>query len=386
VQDFIFHNPTKIIFGKDRLQEIDKVVPKNAKVLITYGGGSIKKFGTYAKVKAGLMGREVHEFGGIEPNPKFETLMRAVNLVKAKQIDFVLAVGGGSVLDGTKFIVLAVKYSGNDPERLLTDGPDSIPMTEALPFGTVLTLPATGSEMNANSVITYNNGKYPFNSPLVYPQFSFLDPTLTYTLPKVQVANGVVDAFVHVMEQYMTYPAEGRFQDRAAEGILKTLIEIGQDTIDNPENYDARANLVWSATMALNGVIGAGVPQDWATHMLGHEVTAHFGVDHGQTLAIVLPAMLEERREQKKEKLIQYAKRVWCITEGTQDEIIDKVINKTREFFEGLGVKTRLSDYGIPKDGIDKMVKGLEIKGNTKLSERRDLTLDISRKIFEMAF
>jgi len=385
MQNFNFHNPTHIIFGKDRLSELNKLVPQNAKVLIAFGGGSIKKFGTFDKVVDALKDREIIEFGGIEPNPQFNTLMKAVNVVKNEKIDFILAVGGGSVIDGVKFIVMAAKYDGNDPERIFLKGAASTGVKEVVSYGTVLTLPATGTEMNANSVISYKTGKYPFSTPLVYPIFSILDPTLTHSLPKKQVANGVVDAFVHVMEQYMTYPVDGRFQDRTAEGILTSLIEIGKKTIDEPEDYDARANLVWCATMALNGVIGSGVPQDWATHQLGHEITAFYGVDHAQSLAVILPTMMDVRREQKKDKLIQYADRVWNISEGTTDEIIDKVIAQTREFFESLNVKTRLSDYGIPANGIDQMVKGLEEKGSTSISERGDLTLDISRKIFEMS-
>lgn len=383
--NFDFYNPTHIVFGKDRLNELDKLVPKDAKVLITYGGGSVKKFGTLAKVTSALKNREIVEFGGIEPNPKFETLMKAVEVVKNGNIDFLLAVGGGSVMDGTKFIALAAKYQGNDHETLLFNGFRPAPLNEAVPFGTVVTLPATGSEMNMGGVVTFNGGKFPFMHPLVYPKFSFLDPTLTFSLPAKQVANGVVDAFVHTVEQYLTFPVDGRFQDRTAEGILQTLIEIGRKTIDHPEDYDTRANLVWNATMALNGVIGSGVPQDWATHMLGHEMTAIFGVDHGQSLAVILPSMLRERKDKKKAKLLQYAERVWNITSGSDDERIEQAIKKTEEFFRSLDVKTKLSEYGIDGAGIDKMVTGLEAKGMVALSETQDLTLDISRKIYEAA-
>lgn len=383
--NFDFHNPTHIVFGKDRLAELDNLVPKDAKVLITYGGGSVKKFGTLPKVIEALKGREVLEFGGVEPNPKFETLMKAVEVVKAEKIDFLLAVGGGSVMDGTKFIALAAAYPGDDPETLLFRGFKPAPIREAVPLGTVVTLPATGSEMNMGGVITYNGGKYAFMNPLVFPKFSFLDPSLTFSLPPRQVANGVVDAFVHTIEQYLTFPVDGRFQDRTAEGILQTLIEIGRTTIDHPEDYDTRANLVWNATMALNGVIGVGVPQDWATHMLGHEITALFGVDHGQSLAIIFPSMMRERKEKKRAKLVQFAERVWHLTEGTDEEKIEAAIVKTEEFFQSLDVKTKLSDYGIDAEGIDKMVGGLEAKGMVALSESQDLTLDISRKIYEAA-
>lgn len=385
MQNFDFYNPTHIVFGKDRLSELDNLIPKSAKVLVLYGGGSVKKHGTLNKVISSLAGREVVEFGGIEANPQFETLMKAVEVVNKEKVDFLLAVGGGSVMDGTKFIALASKHSGENPEKLLYHGFNFVPQEEALPLGTVLTLPATGSEMNCGAVISYDRGKYPVMSPLVYPKFSVLDPELTFTLPLTQVANGVVDSFVHVVEQYITYPVDGAFQDRTAEGILQTLIEIGRKTIDKPEDYDARANLVWSATMALNGLIGSGVPQDWSTHMIGHELTALFGIDHAKSLAIVLPSLLQARREQKQEKLLQYGERVWGISEGDKNQRIDLAIEKTRDFFEGLGIKTRLSEYGVSTDNIEEVIQGLENKGMTALSEQGDLTLDISRKILQNA-
>jgi NADP-dependent alcohol dehydrogenase len=236
--------------------------------------------------------------------------MKAVTLAKQKQVDFLLAVGGGSVLDGTKFVAIAAKYEGEDPAELLKHGFAPPPVTEALPIGTVLTLPATGSEMNTGAVISYGDAKCPVLHPLLFPQFSILDPKLTMTLPPTQVANGIVDTFIHVVEQYVTYPAEARFQDRAAEGILQTLIEIGPKTLADPKDYDARANLMWCATMALNGLIATGVPVDWTTHMIGHELTAMFGIDHGKTLAIVQPAVWAVRKGKKRDKLLQYAERV----------------------------------------------------------------------------
>lgn len=385
--NFDFYNPTRILFGTDRFESIDNYIPADAAVLITYGGGSAKKSGLIDKVKTVLGNRKVYEFGGIEPNPRYETSIKAAEIVRNENIDFLLAVGGGSVIDGTKFISLASFYEG-DPRDLLKYG--FMPITsdvvkKAVPLGTVLTLPATGSEMNNGAVISYEHGKYPVMSELVFPKFSVLDPTITFTLPKNQVANGVVDAFVHTTEQYLTFPVDGKLQDRIAEGILQTLIEIGNTTIAEPENYDARANHVWSATLALNGIIGAGVPQDWATHMIGHELTALFGIDHGQTLAIVLPSLLEVRREQKRAKLLQYAERVWHIESNSEDARIDQAIQKTREFFESLGVKTHLSQYGVGVDKIAVIVEQLKAHGWTALSETGDLTLDISQKILEKA-
>ncbi|GAA0070869.1 iron-containing alcohol dehydrogenase [Clostridium sardiniense] len=385
MMNFDFYNPTRIVFGKDRLGELDNLIPKDAKVLVLYGGGSVKKFGTLEKVLKGLGNREVVEFGGIEANPRFETLMKAVDVVKKENIDFLLAVGGGSVMDGTKFVSLASQYDGEDAIDLLRDRMAAFGLTKALPLGTVVTLPATGSEMNCGGVVTSSIGKRGFRNQLVFPKFSFLDPTLTFSLPKTQVANGVVDTFIHVLEQYATYPANGMFQDRTAEGILQTLVEIGKKTIDNPTDYDLRANLVWCATMGLNGLLRAGVPEDWATHMIGHELTAMFGIDHGKTLAIILPSLWNIMRDKKKDKLIQYGERVWNITSGTEAERIDLAIAKTREFFESLGIKTRLSDYGVDASKVDDLLKALEEHNMTAIGENGQITLEISRKILEGA-
>jgi len=384
MNNFNFYNPTRIFFGKDKLDNIDKYVPADANVLITLGGGSAKKSGLIDKVKANLGNRKVIEFWGIEPNPRYETLMKAVEIVRAENIDFIMAVGGGSVLDGTKFICLAAHYEG-DARDLLKYGFAAKVVQKAVPFGSVLTLPATGSEMNSGAVISYEHGKFAVMCELAFPKFSILDPTYTFTLPKIQVANGIVDTFVHTTEQYITFPVDARVQDRLAEGILQTLIEIGETTINEPENYDARANLVWSATMALNGLIGAGVPQDWTTHMIGHELTALFGIDHGQTLAIVYPSVLEVRRTQKRAKILQYAERVWNITSGSEDEKIDLAIKNTREFFERLGIKTRLSEYGVAADQVPVIVAQLKAHGLTALSETQDITLEVSQKILENA-
>ena len=384
MNQFNFYNPTKIIFGRDRFNELDHLVPKDAKVLVLYGGGSVKKFGTLDRVLAALPNREILEFGGIEANPRYETLMKAVDLVRAEKIVFLLAVGGGSVIDGTKFIALASYYDG-DGLDLLRDRSITANLKQALPLAAVLTLAATGSEMNRGGVVSSPIGKLGFGNDLVFPKFSLVDPSLTFTLPETQVANGVVDTFVHVMEQYMTYPAEGRFQDRTSEGILKTLIEIGRATIDNPTDYDLRANLVWCATMGLNGLIGAGVPQDWATHRIGHELTALFGIDHAKTLAIIMPSLWNIMRDTKREKLLQYGERVLNITTGSEENRIDQIIETTRQFFESLGIKTKLSDYGIGADQIDSILAALESHHMTALGERGEITLEISRKILEGA-
>ena len=382
---FEFHNPTRIVFGKDRFRELNRLIPADATVLLCYGGGSVKRFGTLDKVRQALGERSLLEFGGIEANPRYATLMRAVEVVRKEQIDFLLAVGGGSVMDGTKFIALAAEYAGN-PEDILFGKAKPAQLASAVPLGTVVTLPATGSEMNSGGVISHGDGKFVFFSPHVFPRFSILDPTLTVTLPPTQVANGVVDAFIHTVEQYVTLPAEGRFQDRTAEGILRTLIEIGPVTVADPNDYDARANLMWCATNALNGLIGAGVPQDWTTHMIGHELTALFGIDHAKTLAIVQPAVWTVRREQKRAKLLQYAERVWDLAAGDEDSRIDAAIARTRAFFESLGVATRLSAYGVSREQIDTVVRNLEAHGMIGLGEKREVTPEVSRRILEEAW
>ncbi|AKH21161.1 iron-containing alcohol dehydrogenase [Sedimenticola thiotaurini] len=382
--NFEFYNPTKIVFGDDTIARLSDLVPADARVLVLFGGSSARKNGTLNEVTEALGSRTVHQFGGIEPNPSYETLMEAVTLVRNENLDFLLAVGGGSVIDGTKFVAAAVNFAGDPWEILLNHGTN---VAGALPFGTVLTLPATGSEMNCGSVITRREtqAKLAFLSHHVFPQFSILDPTKTYTLPPRQIANGVVDAFVHIVEQYLTYPVGGRVQDRFAEGLLQTLIEVGPLALETPQDADARANLMWTATLALNGLIGAGVPQDWATHMIGHELTALHGIDHARTLAIVLPSLLNVQREQKRAKLLQYASRVWQLNEGDENERIDAAIRRTVQFFESLGIKTRLSDYDLGPDTIDKVVDQLIAHGMTALGEQKSITPEVSRTILEGA-
>ncbi len=384
MQNFQFYNPTRIVFGTDTVATLSSLVPADARVLILYGGASAQKTGTLDEVKTALGSRVVHEFGGIEPNPSYETLMRAVEQVRREKIDFLLAVGGGSVIDGTKFVAAAATFDGEPWDILLQHGSN---VQSALPFGAVLTLPATGSEMNNGSVITRkaSHTKLSFMSQHVFPQFSVLDPTKTYTLPSRQIANGIADAFVHTVEQYLTYPAQALAQDRFAEGLLQTLIEIAPKALAEPADYDARANLMWSATLALNGLIGAGVPQDWATHMIGHELTALYNIDHARTLAIVLPSLLKVQRATKRAKLLQYADRVWHINSGSEEQRIDEAIDKTRAFFEGIGIKTRLSGYELGQDAVDAVVGQLKAHGMTALGEHKDISLEVSRTILEAA-
>ncbi|HQC71871.1 MAG TPA: iron-containing alcohol dehydrogenase [Candidatus Competibacteraceae bacterium] len=381
--NFSFYNPTKILFGQNQIAKISKEISPEARILLTCGGGSIKHNGVYDQVLAALAGRTVLEFSGIEPNPTYETLMEAVRVVREQRIDFLLAVGGGSVIDGTKFIAAAAPFTG-EPWDILAK---RAPITQAIPLGTVLTLPATGSEMNSGSVVTRRatQDKLAFMHPLVYPRFSVLDPTVTLTLPPRQVGNGVVDAFTHIMEQYLTYPVNAPVQDRFAEGLLLTLIEEGPKALATPEDVAVRANVMWCATLALNGLIGAGVPGDWATHMIGHEITALHGLDHAQTLAIILPAMMNVKRDRKRAKLLQYAARVWEINSGSEDERIDAAIERTRAFFESLGVRTYLRDYGIGAEAVPALLAQLERHQMTALGEHQDIDLATSRRILEQA-
>jgi NADP-dependent alcohol dehydrogenase len=325
------------------------------------------------------------EFGGIEPNPKFEQLLGALPIIKKNKIDFLLAVGGGSVIDGTKFIAAAADFEG-DPWDVVINDPS--PIKTALPFGTVLTLPAAGSEMNCGAVISKTNSpdKIGFGHDLLYPKFSILDPTITFTLPPKQTANGIIDTFVHVAEQYLTYPVGASLQDRLAEAIISTLIEEAPKALANPKDYNARANLMWCATWGLNDFIGVGVPNDWASHKLGHEITARFGLDHGQALAIVLPSLLHVKREQKKEKLIQYGHRIWNITNGSDDEKVTKAIEKTRAFFESLGTKTNLSAYDISENEVPFLIEQLKQHGLTAIGERGDIDLKQSEQIYRGCF
>ena len=385
--NFELYNPTNLVFGKGQIEKLATLVPQGAKILITYGGGSIFKNGIHAQVIENLKGFEIVEFGGIEANPHFETLMKAVTVVKEQNIDFILAVGGGSVIDGTKFISAAAKFEGNPidilQKRLLIKD-----LSNVIPFGTILTLPATGSEMNSGSVVTIESTKekLAFGGSALFPKFSICDPTVIESLPKRQLQNGVVDAYTHVLEQYLTYVHEGFLQDRIAEGILQTLVEIGPKVVENPKDYALASNFMWSCTMALNGLIQKGVPQDWATHMIGHELTALYGIDHARTLAVVGPNLYRVMFDTKKGKLAQYGQRIFNLT-GTEDEIAKQAIEKTVEFFHTMGMDTKLSDYTKEYDSTaDFIVNRFEERGWLGLGEKQNITLEKVKSIVEMSY
>jgi NADP-dependent alcohol dehydrogenase len=386
MNNFDFQNPTKILFGKGQIAKLSEEIPENAKVLLLYGGGSIKNNGVYNQVKAALTNFEVLEFGGIPANPEYAVLMDALKVIKSENITFLLAVGGGSVIDGVKFLSAAAVYEGEDPWNILKNSERSL---KGMPFGSVLTLPATGSEMNSGAVITRRETKEKLvmGGPGLFPVFSVLDPQVVQSIPEKQIANGLADAFTHVMEQYLTYPTDAMLQDRFAESILQTLIEVAPKIMKNPADYNAAANFMWSCTMALNGLIQKGVPTDWATHMMGHELTALFGIDHARTLAIILPSHYTYNFETKKEKLAQYAERVWNVTDGTLEEKAKAGIEKTRTFFNSLGIKTALSDYTNDYKGTAQIIsKRFTERGWKGLGERQNVTPSDVEKIVEMAY
>lgn len=385
--NFELYNPTNLIFGKGQMAKLASLVPKGAKILLAYGGGSIFKNGIYDEVIKNLKDFEIIEFGGIEANPHFETLMKAVAIIKEQNIDFILAVGGGSVIDGVKFMSAAAHFDGN-PMEILQKKLLIKDLSKVVPFGTILTLPATGSEMNSGAVVTIQSTqeKLAFGGSALFPKFSICDPTVIESLPKRQLQNGVIDAYTHVLEQYLTYPHDGYLQDRIAESIIQTLIQIGPGVVENPKDYALASNFMWSCTMALNGLIQKGVPSDWATHMIGHELTALYGIDHARTLAVVAPNLYRVMFETKKGKLAQYGKRIFNLT-GTEEEIANEAIKKTVDFFHTMGMDTKLSDYTKDYDKTaDFIVDRFKERGWLGLGEKQNITLDKVKEIVEMSF
>jgi NADP-dependent alcohol dehydrogenase len=390
--NFELYNPVNYVFGKEQIAKLTDLVPSNTKILIAYGGGSIFKNGVYDQVKTALnsqfIANEVIEFGGIEPNPRFETLMKAVEIIRSENIGFILAVGGGSVIDGVKFISAAVHFEG-DASEILKKRILFKDISKVIPFGTVLTLPATGSEMNSGAVVTIEatQEKLTLGGSALFPVFSIVDPTVITSLPKKQLQNGVVDAFTHVLEQYITYPHDALLQDRISEGILQTLIEIGPDVVENPGDYKLASNFVWCATMALNGLIQKGVPSDWATHMIGHELTALYEIDHARTLAIIGPNLYKVMFETKKDKLAQYGQRVWNIKGNSTEEIAEKAIEKTVEFYQKMGMKTKLSENTDNfENTADFIVNRFEERGWKALGEKQNVTLEKVKTIVKMSY
>lgn len=386
MNNFEYKNPTKIIFGQNKIAELSKEIPAKEKVLILYGGGSIKSNGIYDQVKTALADFDVMEFGGIPPNPEYSVLMNALEFIKTNEITFLLAVGGGSVIDGTKFLAAAAHYEGHSPWDILTSRK---PVLNAMPFASVLTLPATGSEMNSGAVVTRKETKekLAMGGPALFPQFSILDPQVIKSIPERQIANGLADAFTHVLEQYLTYPTDALLQDRFAEGILQTIIEVSPKILKDPSDYKAAANFMWSCTMALNGLISQGVPSDWAVHAMGHELTALFGIDHARTLAVIAPSHYKYNMATKKEKLAQYAERIFNITEGNTEEKALAGIDATEAFFHSLGIKTKLSSYTEDYKGTAELIsERFTDRAWMGIGERGNLSPTDVAKIVEMAY
>ncbi|MGP4787495.1 iron-containing alcohol dehydrogenase [Psychrobacter sp. 1Y11] len=398
MNNFQYYNPVRIVFGEGQIKQLSELVPIDARVLITYGGGSAERTGTLDEVRTALSAngnREVFEFGGIEANPEFVTLLKAADQVNEHDIDFILAVGGGSVIDGSKFVALVSSLKEEDGTVSREKAWDALigytkKLDSAVDLGAVLTIPATGSEMNSGGVVNYSErqAKLPFGNPLAFPKFSILDPAKTLTLPDSQVMNGVADAFVHVMEQYLTYPVNAKVQDAFAESLLKILIEEGHAVKADPDNMETRKNIMWTATMALNGLIGTGVPQDWTTHMIGHELTSLHAIDHARTLTIILPSVMRELKDSKKDKLLQYARNVWNLEADNQqsdDEVIEAAIVRTEEFFRDLGLPVSLADANLDDSAIEPIIKQLETHRMVKLGEHGKNDLEVSRRILERA-
>jgi NADP-dependent alcohol dehydrogenase len=386
MNNFELYNPTKIIFGKGEIEKIKNEIPKDAKVLMLFGGGSIKKNGIYEQVADALADYDWMEFGGIPPNPEYEVLLKALEIIKKENITYLLAVGGGSVIDGTKFLSSAALYEGDEPWDILAK---RIRTEKGMPFGTVLTLPATGSEMNSGAVVTRKSTqeKYGMGGPGLFPQFSILDPKVVLSIPERQIANGLADSFTHVLEQYMTYPVDAKLQDRFAESILSSIIETAPLIMKDTSDYKSAANFMWNCTMALNGLIQKGVPTDWAIHAIGHELTAFYGIDHARTLAILTKSHYTYSLKSKQAKLAQCAERVFGITEGDEQEKAEQCIEAIEEFYLSLGIGTTLSSYTENYEGTaQKISERFTERGWLGIGEHGKITPSDVEKIVEMSY
>ena len=386
MNNFELYNPTKIIFGKGEIAKLKLEIPKDAKILLTYGGGSIKKNGIYNQVSEALNGYDWQEFGGIPPNPEYKVLMKALDIIKKENITFLLAVGGGSVIDGTKFLSSAALYDGNEPWDILKN---RIRTEKGMPFGTVLTLPATGSEMNSGAVVTNEetNEKFGMGGPGLFPKFSILDPSVVSSIPERQIANGLADSFTHVLEQYITYPVDALLQDRLAESVLISIIETAPRIMESPGDYKSAANFMWNCTMALNGLIQKGVPTDWAIHAMGHELTAFYGIDHARTLAILTKSHYRYNLKDKQAKLAQCGERVFGITLGEEKEKAEQCTEAIEEFYLSLGIPTTLSSYTVDYEGTaQKIAERFTERGWTGIGEHGKLTPKDVEKIVEMSY
>ncbi|NMC55403.1 MAG: iron-containing alcohol dehydrogenase [Chloroflexi bacterium] len=385
MDNFTFFNPTRIVFGKGAIASLPKYLPADHSILMLYGGGSIKKNFIYDHVKSALAGYRVIEFGGVPSNPEYEVCMQAVDVVLREKVSFILAVGGGSVIDAAKFIAAAARNPQVEAWDIVSK---KVPFSGALPVGVVLTLAATGSEMNNISVISRQSTqeKYAFSSDSLYPQFSILDPQTTYTLPVKQIRNGLVDAFIHVGEQYMTYPNNNPLVDRQAEAVFSTLVEVAPGALRAPADYDARAAYMWCATQALNGHLRCGAPQDWATHRIGHELTALYGLAHAESLAPIWISLLRYKLEHKVEKLAQYGRRVWNLETSDPRSLAGQAIEKTEAFFNSTGMPTHLREFGVDAKAAAREIERRFTERKVVWGEKQDITPEASAEIVLKAF
>jgi len=384
MENFTFWNPTKLIFGKGQLEQLKNEIPQyGKKVLLVYGGGSVKRSGLYDKVLSVLkeIETDVFELPGVEPNPRLTTAQKGIEICKQEGIDFILAVGGGSVIDCTKLIAAGTKYDGAAWD-LVTKKAFA---TEALPFGTVLTLAATGSEMNSGSVITNweTNEKYGWGSAVTFPKFSILDPVNTFTVPKNQTIYGIVDMMTHVLEHYFHLEENTEFQDRMCESLLITVMETAPKLLADLENYDYRATILYGGTMALNGILNMGYRGDWATHNLEHAVSAVYDIPHGGGLAILFPNWMKHNLTVKPERFLQLAVRVFGVDPSgkTAEQAGLEGIEKLREFWNSIGAPQRLAHYEIDDSKLELMADKAMVYGdfgNFKKLNRED-TLAIYR-------
>ncbi|KPL81101.1 aldehyde reductase [Ornatilinea apprima] len=384
MDNFSFYNPTRIVFGKGSIANLPTQLATDQSILMLYGGGSIKKNFIYNDVKAALAGYRVIEFGGVPSNPEYEVCMQAADVVLREKIGFILAVGGGSVIDAAKFIAAVARNPQVEAWDIVSK---KAPLRGALPIGVVLTLAATGSEMNNISVISRKSTqeKYAFSSDALYPQFSILDPQTTYTLPVEQIRNGLVDAFIHAGEQYMTFPNRNPLVDRQAEAIFSTLIEIAQDALRTPADYDARAAYMWCATQALNGHLRCGAPQDWATHRIGHELTALYGLAHAESLAPIWISLLRYKLEDKMEKLAQYGRRLWNLKMPDPRALAGQAIDRTEAFFNSIGMPTHLREFGVDAEAAAREIEHRFTERNVVWGENQDITPEVSAEIVRQA-
>ncbi len=383
MRDFTLHQPTRVLFGKGQIANIAREVPPNARVLLVAGGGSIRTNGVLAELETALGARLVGQAWGVQPNPDVSDVATVLEKIRAERADFLIAAGGGSVVDATKAAAGLARTDG-DAWSVLSKGAR---FNAALPVGAVMTAPGTGSEVNASATISNraSSQKLVFTNPLCFPAFAVIDPEKTFTLSKTQSANGIVDAFVHVLEQYLTFPVGAVLTDRLAEAVLLTLVEEGPRALELPTDYDVRANIAWAASVALGGLLAAGVPQDWTTHHLGHELTALYGLDHARSLAVVLPAVLRARRRQKAQKLLQYGARVFGVTADSEEERVEAAIARTEALFTALGVPTRLGAYGLGGEIVAPVMANLKASRRLRLGEKLDVTLDDAAKLLALA-